>query len=61
VRISKRRSCDPSLVHLAVAPQWDSLRADPRLAARLAAMGLAAVPPPGGRAGEDQIPADKRE
>ena len=26
---------DPSLVHLAVAPQWDSLREDPRFAARL--------------------------
>lgn len=33
---------DPSLVHLAVAPQWDSLRADPRFAERLKRMGLAA-------------------
>ena len=32
---------DPSLVHLAVAPQWDSLRGDPRFAERLAVMGLA--------------------
>jgi DNA-binding winged helix-turn-helix (wHTH) protein/cytochrome c-type biogenesis protein CcmH/NrfG len=31
---------DPSLVHLAVAPQWDSLREDPRFAARLTRMGL---------------------
>ena len=33
-------SRDPALVHLAVAPQWDWLRADPRLAERLRAMGL---------------------
>ena len=31
---------DPSLVHLAVAPQWDALRRDPRFHDRLAAMGL---------------------
>lgn len=31
---------DPSLVHLAVAPQWDSLRADPRFNERLSQMGL---------------------
>ena len=31
---------DPSLVHLAVAPQWDSLRADPRFTERLMQMGL---------------------
>ena len=31
---------DPSLVHLAVAPQWDSLRADPRFARCLTRMGL---------------------
>ena len=31
----------PSLVHLAVAPQWDDLRGDPRFAARLTRMGLA--------------------
>ena len=31
---------DPSLVHLAVAPQWDKLRADARFDARLARMGL---------------------
>ena len=31
---------DPSLVHLAVAPQWDGLRADPRFAERLGRMGL---------------------
>ena len=34
---------DPALVHLAVAPQWDSLRADPRFGDRLEAMGLAAA------------------
>jgi DNA-binding winged helix-turn-helix (wHTH) protein/tetratricopeptide (TPR) repeat protein len=34
---------DPSLVHLAVAPQWDSLRHDPRFEKRLAQMGLAPV------------------
>jgi len=32
---------DPALVHLAVAPQWDCLRDDPRLAERLVRMGLA--------------------
>ena len=31
---------DPCLVHLAVAPQWDALRADPRFGERLARMGL---------------------
>jgi hypothetical protein len=31
---------DPALVHLAVAPQWDSLRGDGRFAERLKAMGL---------------------
>ena len=31
---------DPALVHLAVAPQWDALRADPRFETRLASMGL---------------------
>jgi DNA-binding winged helix-turn-helix (wHTH) protein/Tfp pilus assembly protein PilF len=35
-------SRDPSLVHLAVAPQWDALRGDKRLRQRLEAMGLAA-------------------
>ena len=33
-------SHDPALVHLAVAPQWDSLRADPRFDQCLARMGL---------------------
>lgn len=33
-------SHDPSLVHLAVAPQWDALRGDPRLGRVLARMGL---------------------
>jgi DNA-binding winged helix-turn-helix (wHTH) protein/tetratricopeptide (TPR) repeat protein len=36
---------DPCLVDLAVAPQWDPLRGDPRFAVRLAAMGLADVHP----------------
>jgi tetratricopeptide (TPR) repeat protein len=31
---------DPALVHLAVAPQWDSLRADPRFTGCLTRMGL---------------------
>ena len=31
---------DPSLVHLAVAPQWDCLREDPRFAERVSSMGL---------------------
>jgi hypothetical protein len=39
VAIARR---DPSLVHLAVAPQWDSLRADPRFNERLVYMGLTA-------------------
>jgi DNA-binding winged helix-turn-helix (wHTH) protein/tetratricopeptide (TPR) repeat protein len=34
---------DPALVHLAVAPQWDVLRADGRLGERLHVMGLAAA------------------
>jgi DNA-binding winged helix-turn-helix (wHTH) protein/tetratricopeptide (TPR) repeat protein len=33
-------SRDPALVHLAVAPQWDDLRADARFEERLARMGL---------------------
>lgn len=36
---------DPSLVHLAVAPQWDSLRADPRFVERLTRMGLTVSAP----------------
>jgi DNA-binding winged helix-turn-helix (wHTH) protein len=35
---------DPALVHLAVAPQWDDLRADGRFAERLSRMGLPVVP-----------------
>jgi DNA-binding winged helix-turn-helix (wHTH) protein len=31
---------DPALVHLAVAPDWDSLRGDPRFAERLRSMAL---------------------
>ena len=31
---------DPGLVHLAVAPQWDSMRADPRFDQCLARMKL---------------------
>ena len=31
---------DPALVHLAVAPDWDSLRGDPRFAERLRSMRL---------------------
>jgi hypothetical protein len=31
---------DPALVHLAVAPQWDPLRADPCFRERLDAIGL---------------------
>jgi tetratricopeptide (TPR) repeat protein len=37
-------SRDPALVHLAVAPQWDSLRADPRFPQCLARVGLSPVP-----------------
>ncbi len=36
---------DPALVHLAVAPQWDSLRPDVRFNQRLAKMGLDATRP----------------
>ena len=36
-------SHDPALVHLAVAPQWDSLRADPRFNQCLIRMGLSAA------------------
>jgi serine/threonine protein kinase len=35
---------DPGLVHLAVAPQWDHLRADPRFNQCLARMKLRSVP-----------------
>jgi tetratricopeptide (TPR) repeat protein len=31
---------DPALVQLAVGPQWDGLRGDPRFGERLRAMGL---------------------
>ncbi|MBI4474555.1 MAG: winged helix-turn-helix domain-containing protein [Acidobacteria bacterium] len=31
---------DPALVHLSVAPEWDSLRGDPRFAERLRSMAL---------------------
>jgi hypothetical protein len=34
---------DPGLVHLAVAPQWDALRGDPRFNQRLARMRLRPV------------------
>jgi DNA-binding winged helix-turn-helix (wHTH) protein len=34
-------SRDPSLIHLAVAPQWDALRVDPRFGERLSRMRLA--------------------
>jgi DNA-binding winged helix-turn-helix (wHTH) protein/Tfp pilus assembly protein PilF len=37
-------SHDPGLVHLAVGPQWDALRADRRFADRIARMGLTPVP-----------------
>jgi hypothetical protein len=37
---------DPALVHLAVAPQWDSLRADVRFEQRLAKIGLVAAQRP---------------
>jgi hypothetical protein len=33
-------SRDPALVHLAVAPQWDGLRQDPRFNQRLVRIGL---------------------
>lgn len=35
---------DPALVHLAVAPDWDSLRRDPRFAERLRSMALPSIP-----------------
>ena len=34
---------DPAVIHLAVAPQWDSLRADPRFNQCLARMKLRPV------------------
>jgi hypothetical protein len=36
---------DPSLVHLAVAPQWDSLRDDARFGRCLVRMGLGGIRP----------------
>jgi hypothetical protein len=35
---------DPGLIHLAIAPQWDSLRADPRFNECLALMKLRPLP-----------------
>jgi hypothetical protein len=37
-------SRDPALVHLAVAPDWDSMRRDPRFATRLRSMALPSPP-----------------
>ena len=34
---------DPALVYLAVAPQWDSLRGDPRFTERLKQLALGAA------------------
>src|SRR5215831_18227992 len=34
---------DPALVHLAVAPEWDSMRGDPRFAERLQSMALPSI------------------
>jgi DNA-binding winged helix-turn-helix (wHTH) protein len=34
---------DPALVHLAVAPDWDSMRGDPRFAERLRSMALPSI------------------
>jgi hypothetical protein len=34
---------DPALVHLAVTPDWDSLRGDSRFAERLRSMGLPSI------------------
>ena len=31
---------DPSVIHLAVSPQWDALRADPRFASRVERLGV---------------------
>src|SRR5215831_8308528 len=36
-------SRDPALVHLAVAPEWDSMRGDPRFAERLQSMALPSI------------------
>jgi DNA-binding winged helix-turn-helix (wHTH) protein len=50
---------DPGLVHLAVAPQWDNLRADARFLRCLARMGLSPVPQgefqPGGRVSPPEL------
>ena len=40
---------NPALVHLAVAPQWDSLREQSRFAERLQRMNLAPIPTDRGR------------
>ena len=36
-------SRDPAVVYLAVAPQWDSLRRDPRFSERLRRLALLAI------------------
>src|SRR6185437_3236670 len=36
-------SRDPALVHLAVSPEWDTMRDDPRFAERLRAMALSSI------------------
>jgi hypothetical protein len=41
---------DPAMIHLAVAPQWDSLRADPRFNECLARMKLQPVDTVNGKA-----------
>lgn len=42
-------SRDPALVHLAVSPQWDALRADPRFGQILARMNLGGASMAGGK------------
>ncbi len=51
---------DPSLVHLAVSPQWDALRGDPRFIDRLVRMKLFASPTADSPASDGGAPARRR-
>lgn len=49
-------SCDPSIVNLAIAPQWHTLRQDPRFTHCLSLLGLSNVTFPIATIAEAQNP-----